>query len=294
MARELSLMDHLRELRRRVLICVIAVIAGSAVSFAFYKQIIEFLSRPAYDLQSGQGIELVFIEVTELLTTAVKVSFVAGFVLALPVVLYQVVMFVAPGLTGRERRYLFLFLPAALLAFAAGVAFAYYVLTPPALRFLLGFSDVAQPLIRISNFVNLMVRLLSWDEWNVWYKARELSDRQGCWTEAPHLIEEVYNLEDALVVAQWLNVFLRRADVLKIACIAQIVNVIAPILTTTDSLLKQTIYYPLLMFSQMASGNSLNLLVESPRYETKQFGDMPCWMSLQPTMNPPGGTRYLW
>ena len=162
MARELSITDHLRELRRRVLICVLAVLAGSVVSFAFYKQIIEFLSRPAYDLETGSGLELVFIEVTELLTTAVKVSFVAGFVLALPVILYQVLMFVAPGLTGRERRYLFLFMPAALVAFAAGVAFAYYVLTPPALKFLLGFSDVATPLIRISNFVNLMVRLLFW------------------------------------------------------------------------------------------------------------------------------------
>ena len=162
MARELSLTDHLRELRRRVLICVIAILAGSVAAFAFYKQIIEFLSRPAYDLDTGSGLDLVFIEVTELLTTAVKVSFVAGFVLALPVILYQVVMFVAPGLTGRERRYLYLFMPAALVAFAAGVAFAYYVLTPPALRFLLGFSDVATPLIRISNFVNLMVRLLFW------------------------------------------------------------------------------------------------------------------------------------
>ncbi len=162
MARELSMMDHLRELRRRVLVCVVAIIAGSVVSFAFYKQIIEFLSRPAYNLETGTGVELVFIEVTELLTTAVKVSFVAGFVIALPVILYQVVMFVAPGLTGRERRYLFLFVPAALVAFAAGVAFAYYVLTPPALRFLLGFSDVATPLIRVSNFVNLMVRLLFW------------------------------------------------------------------------------------------------------------------------------------
>ena len=162
MARELSITEHLRELRRRVLICVVAVLAGSVAAFAFYRQIIEFLSRPAYDLETGSGLELVFIEVTELLTTAVKVSFVAGFVLALPVILYQVVMFVAPGLTGRERRYLFLFMPAALVAFAAGVAFAYYVLTPPALRFLLGFSDVATPLIRISNFVNLMVRLLFW------------------------------------------------------------------------------------------------------------------------------------
>ena len=116
---------------------------------------------------------------------------------------------------------------------------------------------------------------LSWDEWNVWYKARETSDRRANWTEAPHLLEEVYNLEDALVVAQWLNVFLRKADALKIACIAQIVNVIAPILTNADGLLKQTIYYPLLTFSQMASGNALDLLVESPRYETRQFGDMP-------------------
>ena len=159
---ELSLTDHLRELRRRVLVCVIAILAGSVVSFAFYKQIIEYLSRPAYNLDSGSGLDLVFIEVTELLTTAVKVSFVAGFVLALPVILYQVVMFVAPGLTGRERRYVYLFMPAALFAFAAGVAFAYFVLTPPALKFLLGFSDVATPLIRISNFVNLMVRLLFW------------------------------------------------------------------------------------------------------------------------------------
>ena len=162
MARELPIMEHLRELRRRVLVCVVAVLAGSVVSFAFYKQIIDFLSRPAYDLDAGAGVDLVFIEVTELLSTAVKVSFVAGFVLALPVVLHQVVMFIAPGLTGRERRYLFLFIPAALVAFAAGVGFAYFVLTPPALKFLLGFSDVATPLIRISNFVNLMVRLLFW------------------------------------------------------------------------------------------------------------------------------------
>ena len=162
MARELTLLEHLRELRRRVLICVIAILAGSAVSFAFYKQIIEILSRPAHNLETGTGIELVFIEITELLTTAVKVSFVAGFILALPVILYQFVMFVAPGLTGRERRYLYAFMPSAFVAFVAGVAFAYYVLTPPALKFLLGFSDVATPLIRISNFVNLMIRLLFW------------------------------------------------------------------------------------------------------------------------------------
>ncbi len=82
---------------------------------------------------------------------------------------------------------------------------------------------------------------LSWDEWNVWYKNMET---QGNWTEAPHLLEEVYNLEDALVVAQWMNVFLRRCDVIKMACLAQLVNVIAPILTSPQGLLRQTIFYP--------------------------------------------------
>ena len=116
---------------------------------------------------------------------------------------------------------------------------------------------------------------LSWDEWNVWYKTMDYAALRGGWEEAPHLIEEIYNLEDALVVAQWMNVFLRKADVLKIACLAQIVNVIAPILTTHDAMLKQTIYYPLLLFSRMAKGNSLDTLVQAPIYETTKFGDMP-------------------
>lgn len=116
---------------------------------------------------------------------------------------------------------------------------------------------------------------LSWDEWNVWYKASGSSDMQGGWAEAPHLIEEVYNLEDALVVAQWMNVFLRKSDMLKIACLAQAVNVIAPILTTRDGLLKQTIYYPFMLFSRLASGAALNVAVKAPMYSTALFGDMP-------------------
>jgi alpha-N-arabinofuranosidase len=142
------------------------------------------------------------------------------------------------------------------------------------------FEDYVDTVAAVLRYVKAKTRSkhdvhLSWDEWNVWYKARETKNLRGNWAVAPPLLEEVYNLEDALVVAQWLNVFLRKADVLKIACIAQIVNVIAPILTAADGMLKQATYYPLLMFSQMASGNSLDLLVESPRYETKQFGDMP-------------------
>jgi alpha-N-arabinofuranosidase len=116
---------------------------------------------------------------------------------------------------------------------------------------------------------------LSWDEWNVWYKATGPAHDRGHWAEAPHLIEEVYNLEDALVVAQWMNVFLRKSDVLKIACLAQIVNVIAPILTTRDGLLKQATYYPFMLFSQLASGVALEVALKSPQYQTSRFGEMP-------------------
>ncbi len=113
---------------------------------------------------------------------------------------------------------------------------------------------------------------LSWDEWNVWYKDTTGS---GGWTEAPHLSEEVYNLEDALVVAQWMNVFLRKADVLKIACVAQAVNVISPLHTTRDAVLKHTTYYPIMLFSKLAAGVALDVAVQSPSHDTARFGVMP-------------------
>ena len=162
MARELSFMEHLAELRRRVLVCALAIVVGTAVSFVFFEEIMAFLVAPS-GLETGEGGQLVITEVTEFLTTAFKVSVLSGFVLALPIVIYQVIMFVAPGLTPRERRMLFTFLPLTLLAFVAGMAFGYYVLTPPALHFLINFGDdIVTPFIRISNIVNLMVRLLFW------------------------------------------------------------------------------------------------------------------------------------
>ena len=161
--RELNIIQHLAELRRRVIVSVVALLVGSAVSFAFFRQLIDLLVRPARDLNPGASGQLIFTEVTELLATSIKVSFVAGFILAFPIILYQVVMFVAPGLTFKERRYLLGFMPGALVAFAGGVAFGYFVMTPPALHFLLTFGDdVATPMIRVSNIINLMVRLLFW------------------------------------------------------------------------------------------------------------------------------------
>ncbi len=110
---------------------------------------------------------------------------------------------------------------------------------------------------------------LCFDEWNVWYKNREM-DGEG--KAAPHLIEEVYNLEDALVVAGFLHSFVRHADVVKIANIAQIVNVIAPIITRGDELLIQSIFYPFEMFSKRRDGLSLRVAVDGPTYEAGANG----------------------
>jgi len=113
---------------------------------------------------------------------------------------------------------------------------------------------------------------LSWDEWQVWYKGDPV---QGNWTEAPHLAEEIYNLEDALVVAQWLNVFLRKSHVLKIACVAQIVNVISWLHTRRDGLLKQPSYYAFKLVSNLARGEALDVLVKAPEIETEQYDAVP-------------------
>ena len=105
---------------------------------------------------------------------------------------------------------------------------------------------------------------LSIDEWNVWYKTMDRLTAQG---EFPaHLIEEVYNLEDALVVAGFLNSFLRHADCVKVANLAQIVNVIAPILTRGDELLIQSIFYPLEMVARRRRGVALRVVVDGPTY----------------------------
>jgi alpha-N-arabinofuranosidase len=110
---------------------------------------------------------------------------------------------------------------------------------------------------------------LCFDEWNVWYKNQQMD---GAGRFAPHLLEEIYNLEDALVVAGFLNSFIRHADVVKIANLAQIANVIAPILTRGDEMLLQSTFYPIEMFSRRRDGVSLWPVVSGPVYEGRTNG----------------------
>ncbi|MEE8077777.1 MAG: alpha-L-arabinofuranosidase C-terminal domain-containing protein, partial [Pseudomonadales bacterium] len=114
---------------------------------------------------------------------------------------------------------------------------------------------------------------LCFDEWNVWYKARSPEDMNGRGLQAPHLIEEIYNLEDALVVAAFLMSFIRHADVVKIANIAQIVNIIAPLITRGDDLLVQSIYYAFQMISTRKTGISLQVAHDGPTYVSPLYGE---------------------
>jgi alpha-N-arabinofuranosidase len=113
---------------------------------------------------------------------------------------------------------------------------------------------------------------LCFDEWNVWYRETTSEFTNGKWQIAPHLIEEEYDLVDALVVAGFLNSFIRHADVVKIANLAQIVNAIAPIQTSGEKLLLQTIYYPFLMFTNRREGIALQPVVKGPGYISDTYG----------------------
>jgi len=116
---------------------------------------------------------------------------------------------------------------------------------------------------------------LSFDEWNVWYRATSGDAVDGKRQEAPHLLEEVYNLEDALLVGGLLNSLIRNSDRVKIACLAQLVNVIAPIVTNANGLLRHSIFYPYSWALQFGRGAALKLLVESPEYEVSGMDHVP-------------------
>ncbi len=121
---------------------------------------------------------------------------------------------------------------------------------------------------------------ICFDEWNVWYHShaqdRALLEGAKGWPHAPPLLEDVYNFEDALQVGLTLNAFIRRSDVVRIACLAQLVNVIAPIMTETGGpAWRQTTYWPFLFASRFGRGTALRLAVRCPVYETEVAGEVP-------------------
>ncbi|MBM4463572.1 MAG: twin-arginine translocase subunit TatC [Chloroflexi bacterium] len=153
----LTLKGHLEEIRRRLIRSLIVIAITTTLSLIFARHIFDFfVSRKPED------VPLVYTRVIEMVTTYFKVCLYAGVVLALPFLLYELVMFIHPALTRNERRYLYLLMPTVILCFLAGAAFGYYVFLPPALGFLLHFPwyEGPSPFISIGDYISVITKFL--------------------------------------------------------------------------------------------------------------------------------------
>lgn len=154
---ELSLFEHLDELRKRLTWAAIALMIGTAVSMIFAKQALEILILPL-----GTRVPQA-ISPTENFIVYFRVAFIAGVVLAMPMIVYQSVRFILPGLLPHEKKYLYLLLPGASISYAAGVAFAALIMLPAAINFMQGFlSDVVEMGWTLENYIAFVTRVLFW------------------------------------------------------------------------------------------------------------------------------------
>ncbi len=153
--KKLSLLGHLVELRGRLIKAVIAVAITCIIAFVFADRIFEVLVRPL------NGVPLIYIDMTEMIGVYMKVCLAAGIGLAMPYLVYQLLMFIMPALTRKEKRYVLVVLPWIALMFIGGVVFSYFILVPPATQFLTSFgSQIATPQIRIGSYINVVTRVM--------------------------------------------------------------------------------------------------------------------------------------
>jgi sec-independent protein translocase protein TatC len=151
---------HLEELRRRLVIIAIAAGIGFGVSYFFASQIFELLMAPLLQALPPDG-KLIFTGVTEAFFTYLKVAILSGVFLASPLILYQIWVFVAPGLYARERRYVVPFVVFSTIFFIGGALFGYLVVFPYGFKFLLGFAtEHIRPFPRIKEYFSLASKLL--------------------------------------------------------------------------------------------------------------------------------------
>jgi sec-independent protein translocase protein TatC len=150
------LLQHLDELRQRLFKAFLALVVTTGICFAFAEQIIEYLARPI-----GGVDKLVSIEVTENVGIFMKVSILGGVILGIPVVVYQILRFVLPGLKKNETTWLLVMVPFATLLFAGGAAFTWFIMLPSAIPFLTNFLGITTH-VRPQNYFDFITRLMFW------------------------------------------------------------------------------------------------------------------------------------
>jgi len=155
--KQMTILEHLLELRQRLIKAILALIITTFVSLLFTRRFLALLTAPMGD-NLPQA-----LSPTEAIVIYFKVALIGGLVLAMPVIVYQLIRFIVPGLYSHEKRYLLIIVPAASLLFAAGVAFAYYVMLPAAIPFLLNFmGDIIRQQWSIEKYISLVTGLMFW------------------------------------------------------------------------------------------------------------------------------------
>jgi len=152
----MPLLEHLEELRQRLFKAFAAVVVTTLLSFIFAGQLVDFLAAPIGGRQA-----LVSIEVTENIAIFMRVSLLSGLVLGMPVVVYQIIRFILPGLTPQEQKWLLLSVPFASLLFFGGVVFTWYVMLPVALPFLINFLGIKTE-VRPNNYFEFVTSVMFW------------------------------------------------------------------------------------------------------------------------------------
>ncbi len=158
----LTLLEHLNELRKRLVWAALALAIATIFSFLFAQNLLDFLLTP-YSASIGGQATLQTLRPTEGLETYFKVSLLAGAVIAMPIMLVQFWLFISPGTTQRERRYMYIFIPSALVLFLLGIAFAWFILAPAAIFFLANFmSDIFMTEWTGQEYISFVMRLIFW------------------------------------------------------------------------------------------------------------------------------------
>lgn len=150
---EMSLIDHLQELRKRLITMIIAIGVGSTVSYFYAAELVHLITAPAG--------KLYYMNPAEAFFTYLKVSIFAGFLLALPLVLYQLWAFIVPALTTKERTASFILVPASVTLFFLGLAFSYFFVLPAGIKFFMGFAtEELQPLFSLGEYLSFVISFL--------------------------------------------------------------------------------------------------------------------------------------
>ncbi|MGH9668996.1 MAG: twin-arginine translocase subunit TatC [Terriglobales bacterium] len=158
----MSFLEHLEELRRRLIYSLLSVAVGFGVAWSFADRIFNVMQRPLLEALRNHKLDekLVYLNPTEPFNLYLKVGMVAGLFLASPLVLYQVWLFISPGLYRREKRYILPFLVSTVGLFLAGGYFGYRLVYPAALDFLIGYGGQFRPMITIGEYTDLFLTVI--------------------------------------------------------------------------------------------------------------------------------------